>query len=293
MRLLGEKNTFHPISSRTLRGWVCENMSIIYVQPPRCPSCLSGVWSKKELPKRVEWSSMLLLPGLTLPSLCTWIVLSLFLCPFLPLCSVAATQDCVMGTDKVVETLISLSFELPGHSSLFHLETRYGEGARPPGAQGLPSEVSAWRAPRCLRLVWHHCKWEGTVAGGCFERSVCCCMLCVQPCSRLRDQIQALLLLPLEPVRIWLLLSITAELVAEAAGADSAPGPGLDGSLGCLGEWELPFFSLCLIQNWSQVGQQSKQAACESLPPCLLRFLTFELKLYKGNCFWSLCVSPR
>lgn len=67
-------------------------------------------------------------------------------------------------------------------------------------------------------------------------------MLCVQPCSRLRDQIQALLLLPLEPVRIWLLLSITAELVAEAAGADSAPGPGLDGSLGCLGEWELPLF---------------------------------------------------
>lgn len=39
-----------------------------------------------------------------------------------------------------------------------------------------------------------------------------------------------------------LLLSITAELVAEAAGADSAPGPGLDGSLGCLGEWELPLF---------------------------------------------------
>lgn len=40
----------------------------------------------------------------------------------------------------------------------------------------------------------------------------------VQPSPRLRDQMQALLLLPLKSARIWWLVSIPAELVTYEAG---------------------------------------------------------------------------
>lgn len=149
-------------------------------------------------------------------NLCTCLVFSLFLCPLLPLCSVAAAQDCVTGPDKVVETLISLSFELPGHSSLFHLETWYGERiptlffAKPPG-------------PRAA--IWSQCIEGSPVSqagvtplqtGGNSGRRLFWKVhlllhaVCVQPYPSLRDQIQALLLC-LGSVRIWLLLSMTAE----------------------------------------------------------------------------------
>lgn len=187
-----------------------------------------GFETGKSLPK--EWDEAVCYFSQVSFSLCTWLVLSLFLFPLLPLCSVPAAQDCVTGTDKVVETLISLSFELPGHSSLFHLETWYRER--------IPTSVSCKtsRSPgpaiwsQCIedsamsQAVWHHCKWEGIVAGDCFERSICCCLQCVSsPTPALGIKFKHCC--SLESVRIWLLLSMTAEWAAEAAGADSAPSP--------------------------------------------------------------------
>lgn len=216
-------------------------------------------------------------------------------CALWSLCAQWLLPKTIIGTDKMAETLISLCFELPGHSSLFHLDTLYGKGAptsvpcKTPRSPGLPSEVGALRAPRCLRLVWHHCKWEGVVAGGCFERFICCCMLCVSsPAPGLGIKFKHCCCSLWSWWEFgccfqWQLKWLLKQQVL------TVPQAG-----GVLGGQELPLFltlphtKLCR----SQVDQHSKQAACESFPPRLLRFLTFELKLYKGNCFWSLCVSP-
>lgn len=244
---------------------------------------------------------MFLLPGLALSSLCTWLVLSLFLCPLLPLCSVAATQDCVTGTDKVVETLISLSFELPGHSSLFQLEARYGEGI----PTSVPCKTSRSPGPaicsqciegsQLLQVVWHLCRWEGIMAGGRFERSICCCTLRVSSpalglglrfsgcCCSLWCQWQFGCCCQCQQKR-----SLERRMLT----VPQAPGP--EGSLGCLGGRELPLFLTLLTQSWAGhkwVSTANRQPV-SLFHPCVLRFLTFELKLYEGNCFWSLCVSP-
>lgn len=231
-----------------------------------------GFETGKSLPK--EWDEAVCYFSQVSFSLCTWLVLSLFLFPLLPLCSVPAAQDCVTGTDKVVETLISLSFELPGHSSLFHLETWYRER--------IPTSVSCKtsRSPgpaiwsQCIedsamsQAVWHHCKWEGIVAGDCFERSICCCLQCVSSptpalgikfkhCCSLWSQWEFGCCFQ------WQLNGLPKQQVLTVPQA-----PGLDGSLGCVGGRALPLFltlphtKLCR----SQVGQHSKKAACESLP---------------------------
>lgn len=88
-----------------------------------------------------------------------------------------------------------------------------------------------------------------------------------------------------------------AEAVAEAAGADGAPSPRTGGTPWLRG-WEggsCPLFSLCLTPSWAahSWGSTANRQPASLFHPRLLRFFTFELRVYKGNCFWSCCVSPR